>query len=1328
MTRFSFKYLCLLLLLFGSGFLNGQSSEYIVRQFTTENGLPHNVCYEVMEDKYGNVWIGTDNGLARYTSQGIEVFSEEDGLSGPYIIELEEYRGDTILISNWKKGLDYYVNGEFGSYNPYFTGKRLRNIEAFSDAALMRSYNGFYLISSKGIHKYGLDEEYKLINEFNYENSHKAIVDYLLTFEADKSLTVFNRGNAVTIREGKAPKINENYTFLKGKQPSCLTTLLNGKGKWIGFESGYIALKEQGSKGQLIYLGDVYGSYNIVQISAIDDEDALLLAFFDSRLTEREVFLYDKSQKNVIPLIKKLNFEGLPAAVELSRKKELWIATDGQGTYTAKRNPFNHYGVEQGIQKSYISQIDQDFEGHIYLLAKGGVYGKPKDSIGFAEIEGYEHATLISFGKNNIQQKVYLSGDRNSPVMRQVTYQNRRFQLKKLEIPRFHKYINLQNAVLTTNNEAIRYYFRLSEEGVNDRDTVHNYYQCPYTITDIVKSNKDSRIWMATWNGVYQFAPMSAVQNVKYSFKNDNHYGFEWGNWGFSDSIKIAQGLPSNRINDVVYDSKGSLWIATAEGLVKWSEQERKVLQIYTVSDGLIANDIQSIAIDSLDRVWVGTSKGVSRVSKDGVISFNASNGLLSDDVNCVFIDPDQNLWIGGSQGASMLDLKKNDYQRSLAQLRCLTFTINGRDTTLQQGASFDFGARVSLKVVNDGHELSRIQYSINGEEWQELPTGQLDFLSLGDDSYEVRIRAKLLNSYWSEPLVLEFDILPPFWRSWQAFLGYFLLATVIAIVLFRVYVRRQKRLQASKLQEVENSRLKELNTFKSRFFDNISHEFRTPLTLISGVNEELLPEMNKKQGKLLNISQRNVDSLLDLINQLLALSKIQDSSMKLNLGMHDFNAEIQRVIENFEILAASKNVKLDAKFSREELFFSFDAWKLGIVLNNLLSNAFKFTPEEGKVSLYVEELESYMHIHVSDTGVGIDKEQLAKIFDRFHQADSSATRQYEGTGIGLSLAQEFVKLHGGDISVESEVGKGTRFEFTIPILDRTDAVDVVRDETQDAITSFVQSFMQEETEVDDGSIIHSLGRPKVLVVEDNADMRWYLNSILSRYYEVVLAEDGEQGLEKAMEHSPSLIVSDVMMPKMDGMELCNRLKQDERTSHIPLILLTAKASREHKLSGLSIGADDCLGKPFDREELEVRIANLIAIRKKLVEKFSSEPEAPVQELATTELDAEFLSRANEIIQQNLANGEFKSAQFVKEMGMSRTLVHNKMKALAGQTTSEFIKSMRLKKAAEIIKTTDEPLAQIGYLVGFNNPSYFSTSFSKMFGVSPSEYQKKIRV
>ena len=269
---------------------------------------------------------------------------------------------------------------------------------------------------------------------------------------------------------------------------------------------------------------------------------------------------------------------------------------------------------------------------------------------------------------------------------------------------------------------------------------------------------------------------------------------------------------------------------------------------------------------------------------------------------------------------------------------------------------------------------------------------------------------------------------------------------------------------------------------------------------------------------------------------------------------------------------------------------------------------------------------------------------------------------------------------------------------------------------------------MQEEVEVDDGSIIHSLGRPKVLVVEDNADMRWYLNSILSRYYEVILAEDGEQGLEKAMEHSPSLIVSDVMMPKMDGMELCNHLKQDERTSHIPLILLTAKASREHKLSGLSIGADDYLGKPFDREELEVRIANLIAIRKKLVEKFSSEPEAPVQELATTELDAEFLSRANKIIQQNLANGGFKSAQFVKEMGMSRTLVHNKMKALAGQTTSEFIKSMRLKKAAEIIKTTDEPLAQIGYLVGFNNPSYFSTSFSKMFGVSPSEYQKKIKI
>ena len=1275
-----------------------------MRQFTTENGLPHNVCYEVMEDKHGNVWFGTDNGLVKYTLQGLEIFSEKDGLAGPYVIELEEYLNDTILISNWGHGLGYYYRGQIGLLGgeKHANGK-YRNMQVNSVGdMLFQSAEGkiFYDDRSQGNSlSYYLTKDYQVSQTLPPREYFKIPKVHL---GEDGKAVLFKNDFVVTVTSNfKVTDIKKSYAFLNAKEPNCFHATENRL--WYGMNDGELVSRDQSFKI------DAIKNRDIIQITSVDKDRLLLLVRSKTYVKDYEVVVFNTQDQSLVSLSNELILEGVPSSLEFSERSGTWLSTDGNGIYQVEENIFQHIEGNAGLLQQFVNGISEDFTGKIFLSTKGGVFYAKRDSYKFKEIEGFGNAPITFFGRDDQHQQFYISSeDRKLPTFLTKS-QNDRVSLEACNVFGFLGYLVKQDNKVIVSRETITVY--------NNTSPISSRYDLPVlSVRKCISSEIDEGVWLGTTSGLFKFN--GTYVKGKTSFREDE--------WQFADSITIADRLPSNSIRDMAYDAEGYLWIATAEGLAKWSEKEKKVKAIYKIQSGLLDNDIQAIAIDRAQHIWVGTTKGLSRVSKDGVISFNKSNGLLSDDVNCLFIDSDQMLWIGGSQGASRLDLKKYNYEKKLGKLRCLEFWADGYRVDLKDDLSLDFGTGISIVVAKPGHQLSKIQFCINGQAWNDMPNGKLDLLSLGENTYEIKVRAKLLNSYWSKPLIVNFEVKPPFWRSWQAFLFYIVVVAGLITFLFRVYIKRQKRLQENKLKEVENNRLKELNTFKSRFFDNISHEFRTPLTLISGVNEEIyaLPKNElKKRNQLVEISQRNVDTLLGLINQLLALSKVQDSSMTLNLEMHDFNAEVKSIVENFEILATTKKIEFQSEFPSKELFFKFDTWKLGIILNNLLSNAFKFTPEQGIVSFLVKEENEQVVVTVSDTGVGIPEDQLTKVFDRFHQADNSSTRQHEGTGIGLSLAKEFINLHGGEISVASKEGQGTSFVFTIPILDRTDAVDVESNEIQDAIVSFAQSFMQEE--VDDSEIVPS-GRPKVLVVEDNADMRWYLNSILSRYYDVLLAEDGEKGLAEAIEHLPSLIVSDVMMPKMDGMELCSHLKQDERTSHIPLILLTAKASREHKISGLSIGADDYLGKPFDREELEVRIANLIAIRQKLVDKFSSEPESSVQELATTELDAEFLAQANEIILDHLADSKFKSAQFVEKMGMSRTLVHNKMKALAGQTTSEFIKAIRLKKAADIIKTTDESLAHIGYLVGFNDPSYFSRSFSKMFGVTPSEYQKKI--
>ena len=560
---------------------------------------------------------------------------------------------------------------------------------------------------------------------------------------------------------------------------------------------------------------------------------------------------------------------------------------------------------------------------------------------------------------------------------------------------------------------------------------------------------------------------------------------------------------------------------------------------------------------------------------------------------------------------------------------------------------------------------------------------------------------------------------------------------------------------QQLELEHVQTEKLEELDRMKSRFFANISHEFRTPLTLILGPLGKLRSQISGGAKKDLDMMQRNAKRLQNLINQLLSLSKLESGKMKLQAQEVNIVYLVNRYMQSFESLAKQKNIKFKFSSSEENILLFVDRDKIEKILYNLLSNAFKFTGEGGLIEVAVCSRQlakksrqyavgnneavancklqtanfagQWAEIIVSDTGHGIPLEKLHHIFDRFYQVDDNYTKDQEGTGIGLALTKELVELHHGRIIVESQLEKGTTFTVFLPFgkehLELKEIVKPVESvNLEDTQEQFIEPHIQEVIS-DDVTKMEDT-KPLLLIVEDNDDLRSYVRSCLTNDYQITEAIDGDVGLQKAIEKIPDLVISDVMMPKMDGMELCRRLKTDERTSHIPIILLTAKAAMEDKLEGLETGADDFLTKPFDPDELLVRIRNLIQLRRKLKEiilkNIGSVNQLTISGI--TSMDQKFLKKAVEVVEKFISDDKFTVELFGKEMAMSRVQLHRKLTALVEQSASEFIRTIRLNRAAILLKEKSGNIAEIAYDVGFNNPSYFSECFRKQFGKLPSEY------
>jgi signal transduction histidine kinase/DNA-binding response OmpR family regulator len=648
--------------------------------------------------------------------------------------------------------------------------------------------------------------------------------------------------------------------------------------------------------------------------------------------------------------------------------------------------------------------------------------------------------------------------------------------------------------------------------------------------------------------------------------------------------------------------------------------------------------------------------------------------------------------------------------------------------------------------------ERNQFQYMLEGydDTWSDWTTENIkEYPRLWEGSYIFLVRSR---NYAEQPGTTDhfaFVVSPPWFRSFYAYAFYFIASAVFVWILIRVRLRnvvrekealeaeialqtqeiRQQNIQLAEQSEelkVNAEQLKELDQMKSNFFVNISHEFRTPLSLILGPLEKFMQEKGSAQIRLTEMERmhRNAKRLQELINQLLDLAKLESGGMKLNVTQSDFLYFIRVLCSSFESLAEGRNIRFDANIPTGSYETLLDYDKLETILYNLLSNAFKFTPDGGGITLNVslpnDNTSQLVAISIADTGPGIPEEDKVKIFDRFYQVDSSSSREFEGSGIGLSLVKELVELMDGTIEVQSSASAGATFTIKLPLKQISASSLPITDKSESVFNVSAEGYSSSPVLPENSALpTESL----ILLVEDNADLRSYLYESLEGDYQVAVAENGLQGFEKALELIPDLIVSDMMMPVMDGFSLCAKIRSDERTSHIPFVLLTARSTIESKLAGLELGADEYITKPFNIKEVQVRVRNLLEQRKNLRKSFSREVTVQPKNISITSVDERFLNHALEIMEAHLSDEQFSVERFADEMGMSRKNLLRKIKALTDQSVNEFIRNFRLQRAAQLITANAATISEIAYKVGFNNLSYFSKCFKELFGVAPNEYR-----
>lgn len=1352
------------------GIIQAQNDEYFFYHLTTQQGLSGNEVYAILEDSKGMIWIGTQNGLNRYNGYEIMTFNrpnDPQAVSETQVNCLFEDNTGIIWIGTLDKGLysydpvlDKFKSFLFSSDNPASLPNNPVNkiFQDDSDVLWIGTGGGGLVRLDKGTGEF---RSYLIIpnghdNKSNIVSAITPIDTAKLLIGTYNGLYLFDQINESFQSYDIVPNISEVYqqifNFYRDPEGNIWFGTLRGLFKYNPAKKRCIQIisKSKSNKDNLKddAVSFIQGSFRPGQhILWLATKNGLVRYDIHSNYFKRILIdpqkIYSLSNNFINTLylndngiiwigtgwsgVDRMDTEGSPfKQVQIQPKNEelfytacgfcmdkqgfLWVSacTEGLFKFDHELNKIAQYSFQKGFTidanspiTNHIDYIYEDNSGVLWLGLCG--WGP------------------VKFNRNN-ESIQYLNTDLDD---------SEKFKQERInsiiEDDGGNFWIGADGGILFKekgNNltEPIRFF----GEDIVDQTLIFDVFESSKgniyfgTLDKGVYSiQKDDRESLSfhyhgideTEPGLFNSTVFDLYEDVHHNLwaaasKGLNKYNHDNGKF---ELIYDSTGILELGVSQVLGDKHGNLWLSLQNGgLVKYQPISKRI-KVYDINDGLPFDNL-------VTRYWYQ--------SEDGRIFIP---GYLGDGSGFLFFHPDSIFDNTNIPNIVITDFRVGNNQIPLDTNISATDHIKLKYN--QNFFSFQFAA---LDYTNP--EKNQYAYYLEGLDDDWIYSGNrryANYTSVPPGKYVFHVKGSNNDGYWNETgSDLIITVLPPPWRTTIAYIIYGFIILCLVFLWRRYDLKRQQLKQNLEIEKVEADKLKELDSMKSRFFANISHEFRTPLTLILGPIEKLKTMVSREATRDIEMMQRNAKRLQQLINQLLSLSKIESGYMKLRASELNIISLVNNYVQSFESLAKQKQIGFDFYYDKSEILVYTDQEKLETILYNLFSNAFKFTPEGGNVIVKIDRKDPKLVISIFNSGSGIPADKLPHIFDRFYQADDSYSRDYEGTGIGLALTKDLIELHHGEITVESESGKGTTFTVKLLLGKKHILEDTIVEKKEPVIFSHSLHDLdiQEEIIIGPSSEKDTNLKPLLLLVEDNTDLRTYIRSYLDEYYSIIEAHNGEEGLVKAIELIPDLVISDVMMPQMDGFMMCEKLKTDERTSHIPIVLLTARASEESKIQGLETGADDYLYKPFNHHELIVRASNLIEQRKKLREHFireiGLELETETQSIGNRvfSMDEKFLDRTQKIVNEHMSDPDFNIEELGKLVGMSRSQLHRKLTALINLSPTAFVRSLRLKKAASLIDKQSGNISEIAFEVGFNNLSYFARSFKDQFGVLPSDY------
>jgi signal transduction histidine kinase/ligand-binding sensor domain-containing protein/CheY-like chemotaxis protein/AraC-like DNA-binding protein len=1319
--------------------------------------IPDDYVFNIFEGPEKHLWIKSGSGFSIYNplTEKFERFQDKHlkkyKIPGGYLKEIQTNNRGKYYLHLENQGIFCYdaksnATTRYAHKNGIVNSLYSNEISYFLDD----QKGNLWVIYTNGVlDKFNLKER-RVTNRYFAINKRLAgqVRDFHLSHDSGGNVFIYSINNPFGLYFFNEKSKTFRYFGKKpdnsGLSSNNVSSIIEGDDGniWIGTDHGGINILDKLTY-KISYIlskeDDLRGlKQNSIAALYKDNNGIIWIGTFKKGICyyHKSIFKFPRNQyligKNAI-------YKDINAFVEDS-KGNLWIGTNGTGLLYLNRstgeitayrnNPANNNSLSSDI----VVSLCIDHSGLLWI----GTYLGGLNSFDGTKFTHYKHTTDPSSLSDN---RIYtLLADSSNRL-----------------------WVGTLNGGLDLLDRSTRTFKHFNPTVKNTLNS--NIVNCLY-------EDKLKRIWIGTTRGV------SMLDTKTFEFTH------------LINNSKYTNDLIPGSVHSIIEDGRGWMWIGTREGISIYNPAA-KTFNNLSEEVGLPESAVFKLLEDENHHIWYSSQKGlykISVVAEGGNYRFiyskyNESDGLQGPTFNSTAAYKTKNgeLIFGGSNGFNIFragQITEGQYPSMLVMTGLEMFnhsihvgeSINGhiilpKTITALEKLTFTYKENIFslefalLNYINQ----SKVTYKYNLEgfdkHWLKVPAEmrKATFTNLDPGNYTFHVKA--FNGNDPIPLAeshLKITILPPFWRTTWAYILY-----VLAIGFLLLFIRNrgikklrqefaleQERIQARQLREQERiqalqlrqqdrkeaERLRELDLLKIKFLTNLSHEFRTPVSLILAPVDKLLRETkeNGRYGQLAMI-KRNGRRLLNLVNQLLDFRKMEEQELQLNKSDGEIVSFIKDATDSFYDLAERKQIKFAFKSSIENLHVSFDHDKVERILFNLLSNAFKFTPSAGTITVKLQNLPHLaedgwvsLEIKVVDSGIGIPKDRQEMIFERFFQNETSSSILNQGSGIGLSIIKEFVKMHGGEILVESEPGLGTCFTVRLKLASSSLAEQEQKG-LEDAELPYPESNEKNDESESSEIDIRITNAPLVLLIEDNEDFRFYLKDNLRSFYKIVEVSNGKEGWQKALALHPDLIVSDINMPEMNGTELCKKLKADDRTKHIPIILLTALIAEEEQLKGLETGANDYMTKPFNFEILHSKIKNLLTLHQTFKKTYSRQISIQAPEIEIASTDVKFLNEALPYIDANLHKPGLSVEELSKHMRMSRVSLYRKCLQITGKTPVDFIRSVKLEKAAVLLEKSNKSVSEICYMVGFSAPNYFAKSFKAKYNVLPSEYMEEKR-